>query len=87
MKIAFHERGWEDFLFWATQDKQLFRKLVKLIEDTKRHPHEGIGKPEPLRGNLMDFWSRRIDEKHRMVYYVDNDTMHIAQCRFHYSDK
>ena len=85
MKVVFYEDGWDDFLFWTIHDKGKLKKLIRLIEDIKRHPFEGIGKPEPLKENYSGFWSRRIDDEHRLVYYVENKTIIIAQCRFHYS--
>ena len=85
MRIVFHEHAWEDFLFWTIHDKSKLRKLIKLIEDIKRHPFEGIGKPEPLKENYSGFWSRRIDEEHRLVYYLEDTNIIITQCRFHYS--
>lgn len=82
--ISFQDEAWEDYLYWQQQDKQIFKRINLLIKDIQRHPFEGIGKPEPLRHNLSGFWSRRIDEEHRLVYTVQDDNIIIAQCRFHY---
>jgi len=84
MKISFSKRGWDDFLYWQQTDKKLFRRLTKLIRDTERSPFSGIGKPEPLRGNLAGFWSRRLDDSNRIVYRVSDEKLEIVQCRGHY---
>lgn len=84
MKLTFTEAGWEQYLYWQTQDKSVTKKINKLLKDIQRHPFEGTGKPEPLKGNLSGFWSRRISQEHRLVYAVANETVTIAQCRFHY---
>ncbi|MEZ4617757.1 MAG: Txe/YoeB family addiction module toxin [Caldilineaceae bacterium] len=84
MKIVFSSNGWEDYLYWQQQDKQLLRRINLLIKEIQRHPFEGIGKPEPLRHNLTGYWSRRIDSKHRLVYKVEDDELWIVQCRDYY---
>lgn len=84
MNLLFHPRGWEDYLFWQATDKAILRKLNRLIEECLRHPFEGTGKPEPLKGDLTGFWSRRIDREHRLVYLVGPTAIEIAQCRYHY---
>ena len=88
MKLIFDERGWRDFSFWLSADPKLAARIVTLISDTMRSPFRGIGKPEPLRDDLSGFWSRRINEEHRLVYRVigkgDEQRLEIAQCRFHY---
>jgi toxin YoeB len=84
MKIVFSSNGWEDYLYWQQQDKQLLRRINLLIKEIQRQPFAGIGKPEPLRHNLAGYWSRRIDSKHRLVYKVEGDELWIAQCRDHY---
>jgi toxin YoeB len=83
MKIVFSSNGWEDYLYWQQQDKQLLRRINLLIKEIQRQPFAGIGKPEPLRHNLAGYWSRRIDSKHRLVYKVEGDELWIAQCRDH----
>ena len=84
MKIVFYERAWTDYLFWQERDKKLAQKINALIKDCVRSPFSGIGKPEPLRGDFSGWWSRRIDIEHRLVYRVQGDSLHIAQCRYHY---
>jgi len=88
MKIHFTETGWKDYLYWAEQDKKTLKQINKLIEDIKRNGNDGIGKPELLRGFLSGWWSRRIDEKNRLVYRLtDGGAVEIAQCKGHYGDK
>lgn len=84
MKLSFWEKAWEQYLFWQEADKSTFRKLNGLIKECQRHPFEGTGKPEPLKGDLAGFWSRRIDREHRLVYSVRDDTLEILQCRYDY---
>ena len=83
-RIVWTDEAWKDYIYWQTQDRKTLKKINKLIEDVKRHPFEGIGKPEPLKENLSGFWSRRIDESNRLVYVVDNEYISIISCRFHY---
>ncbi len=83
MKVEFADRGGEDYLAWQ-QDRQMLRRVNTLIEDIRRNGHEGIGKPEQLRGSWAGFWSRRIDQEHRLVYRIIEDSVQIAQCRYHY---
>ena len=87
MNKIFSDEGWEDYLYWQTQDKKTLRRVNELIKDINRNLHEGIGKPEPLSGNLTGFWSRRIDEKNRLVYRVREGNIEIAACRTHYKEK
>ncbi len=84
MKIIFSEHAWEDYLYWQRTDKRILRRINTLIMETKREPFEGIGKPEPLKHGLAGYWSRRINEEHRMVYKVTDDALLIAQLRYHY---
>ena len=84
MKLIFAELAWEDYLFWQAHDRKVVARINKLIEDATRHPFEGIGKPEPLRHGLAGYWSRRIDDEHRMVYKATADALLIAQLRYHY---
>ena len=83
---AFTANFWEDYLYWQTQDKKTLKKINQLIKDIMRNPYEGIGKPEALTGNLSGFWSRRIDDKNRLIYQVENDQIQLIQCRTHYGD-
>ena len=76
--------AWEDYLYWQTQYKKILKRINQLVKDISRNPFEGIGKPEPLKENLAGFWSRRIDEEHRLVYMVEDDKVLIFSCRGHY---
>ncbi|MGK7954430.1 MAG: Txe/YoeB family addiction module toxin [Crocosphaera sp.] len=84
MILKWSEQGWEDYLYWQQTDKKVIKRINKLIEDIKRHPFDGLGNPEPLKYNWSGFWSRRIDQEHRLVYAVENNEILIAQCRYHY---
>jgi toxin YoeB len=83
-KLAWTDDAWTDYLYWQTQDKKTLKRINKLIEATLRMPFEGIGKPEPLKENLAGFWSRRIDDTHRLVYAVEDEYLTILACRYHY---
>lgn len=83
-RIVFHADAFADFTAWAKSDPALFERITRLIVETSRDPFHGIGKPEPLRHQLKGFWSRRINDEHRLLYQVTNDTLIIASCRFHY---
>ncbi|MBT2786170.1 MULTISPECIES: Txe/YoeB family addiction module toxin [unclassified Halomonas] len=82
--LCWTNEAWSDYLYWQGQDKKTLKRINKLISDTQRSPFEGIGKPEPLRENLSGFWSRRIDDSHRLIYAVDESTLTIVACRYHY---
>lgn len=84
MKINFSETVWEDYLYWQKTDKKLLNRTNELIKVIMRTPFEGIGKPEPLKHGLVGYWSRRINDEHRLVYKVQDDSLLIAQCRYHY---
>ena len=84
MKLIFAETAWEDYLYWQKRDKKMLNRINKLVKDIQRTPFEGIGKPEPLKHALAGYWSRRIDEAHRIVYAVKDDSILIAQLRYHY---
>ncbi len=84
MKLIFAEKAWEDYLYWQKTDKKILRRINALIKDIKREPFEGIGKPEPLKHALSGYWSRRINEEHRIVYKVYDNSLLIAQLRYHY---
>jgi toxin YoeB len=84
MKLTFAEKGWEHYVQWVENDRTILKKVNRLIQECQRHPFEGTGKPEPLRGDYSGHWSRRIDREHRLVYRVDGDSLIIVQCRFHY---
>ena len=83
-RLVFTAAAWDDYIYWQGQDRKTLRRINALIQDTMRSPFSGIGKPEPLRENLSGFWSRRIDDTHRLVYTVDDDDLAIVACRYHY---
>lgn len=85
MRIVFDEDAWQDYQHWAQPDRAMLKRLNRLIDDCIRSPFAGIGKPEALREDFSGWWSRRIDEEHRLVYQIRGDDMIIAQCRYHYS--
>mgnify|MGYP006304235845 CR=1 FL=1 len=83
-EISWTLEAWSDYLFWQTQDRKTLKRINSLIKDTLRTPFDGLGKPEPLKGNLSGYWSRRIDSTNRLVYTVDDHSLVIISCRFHY---
>ena len=87
MKKYWHDKAWDEYLYWQTQDKKILRKINRLLQDIDRNGYDSIGKPEPLSGNLAGFWSVRIDEKNRIVFRIENDSIEIVQCGTHYRDK
>lgn len=84
MKLIFSEHAWEDYLYWQKTDKKTLRRINQLIKALQRAPFEGIGKPEPLKHSLSGYWSRRINDEHRIVYKVADGSLLIAQLRYHY---
>nr|WP_221187486.1 Txe/YoeB family addiction module toxin [Luteimonas sp. RC10] len=82
--MQFSEDAWEDYLYWQQADKKLLKRINELIKAIQRDPFQGIGKPEPLRHALAGYWSRRINDEHRIVYKVEGDVLMIAQARYHY---
>ncbi len=84
MKLIFAEPAWQDYVYWQTQDKQMLKRINQLIQEIQREPFTGIGKPEPLKHALSGYWSRRINDEHRIVYKIENDSLLIAQLRYHY---
>jgi toxin YoeB len=84
MKLVFSEHAWEDYLYWQRTDRKILRRIHALIQATERSPFQGIGKPEPLRHALSGYWSRRVNDEHRMVYQVHGDSLFLAQLRYHY---
>ena len=85
MKLGFTETAWRDYLWFQKHNQKLLRRINDLIKDTQRNPFRGIGKPEPLKGELSGYWSRRINTEHRLVYGVSNDVLTIIACRYHYT--
>jgi toxin YoeB len=83
LRLSWSLAAWEDYNYWQGQDKKTLRRINALIRDTFRHPFEGIGKPKPLKENLSGFWSRRIDDAHRLVYCVDGESLVVIACRYH----
>lgn len=84
MKIVFSSKSWEEYLYWQKTDRKILRRINSLIKEIQRNPFEGMGKPEPLRYALSGYWSRRINDEHRIVYKVTEDSILIAQLRYHY---
>ena len=84
MKLIFSDNAWEDYLYRQKTDRKILNRINTLIQEIKRDPFEGIGKPEPLKHALSEYWSRRINDEHRIVYKVTSDAVHIAQLRYHY---
>ena len=84
MKIIFSTQSWEDYLYWQQTDKRILKRINAFIHDISRTPYKGKGKPGPLRHALSGYWSRRINEEHRLVYKVKEDSLFIAQLRYHY---
>lgn len=84
MKLIFAENAWDDYLYWQKTDKKILKRINTLIKDIKREPFEGIGKPEPLKHALSGYWSRRINDEHRIVYKIYQDSLLVAQVRYHY---
>ncbi|MDR0571919.1 MAG: Txe/YoeB family addiction module toxin [Rickettsiales bacterium] len=82
--ISFEPQAWEDYLYWQNNDKVMFKKINSLIKEIQREPFSGVGKPESLKNDLSGFWSRRINQEHRLVYTLIDDNLVIAQCRLHY---
>lgn len=84
MKSIFSDDAWDDYLYWQNNDRKIVERINKLIQEVKREPFSGLGKPEPLKHALSGFWSRRITDEHRMVYRVQADALLLAQLRYHY---
>jgi toxin YoeB len=86
MKTVWFEEAWEDYLYWQTQDRKTLKRINQLISDISRCSNEGIGKPEPLKGDFSGFWSRRIDAVNRLVYRIQGDVVEILSCKGHYDE-
>jgi len=84
MKYIFVNESWEDYLYWQKTDKKIVRRINELIKEISRNPFSGIGKPEPLKYKYSGYWSRRINQEHRIIYQVREDEILIVKCRFHY---
>lgn len=86
MKKIWFDEAWEDYLYWQTQDKKTLKRINLLLKDIERGHFDGLGKPEPLKGDLSGFWSRRIDDVNRLVYRICENVLEIASCKGHYED-
>ena len=84
MKYVFVDESWDDYIYWQNTDKKKLKRINELLKDIARNPFDGIGKPESLKHKYSGFWSRRIDDEHRLIYRYENNEIHILKCRFHY---
>jgi len=84
MRIVFSNNSREDYLYWQKNDKKICKRINELKKDIQRNKYEGIGKPEPLKHDYFGYWSRRIDSEHRLIYKIENDSILLAQLRYHY---
>lgn len=84
MRKIWSDEAWEGYLYWQVQDRKMLKRINALLKDIERGSFDGIGKPEPLKGDLSGFWSRRIDDTHRLVYRMQGDVIEIAACKGHY---
>ena len=84
MKLIWSEQAWDDYLYWQQTDRKILQRINALIRDIQRDPFGGLGKPEPLKHQFTGFWSRRINDEHRLVYTLLDDELVIVQCRYHY---
>jgi toxin YoeB len=82
--LLWTDEAWEDYLWWRKTDGKIFQRINRLIENTRQTPFSGLGKPEPLKHELSEYWSRRITDEHRLVYKVARQRLFIAQCRYHH---
>ncbi len=87
MRLVFTESAWQDYLWFQEKDQRLLKRINQLLKDTLRTPFEGMGKPEPLRADLSGYWSRRINDEHRLVYGVIQNDLVIIACRYHYTGR
>jgi len=86
MKKIWFDEAWDDYIYWQTQDRKTLKRVNQLLQDISRNGNSGIGKPEPLKDEFSGFWSRRIDEKNRLVYRVQGGMLEILSCKGHYND-
>lgn len=87
MRKLWFDKAWDDYLWWQENDKKCYKQINKLIKDIDRNKHEGIGHPEPLKGDLSGFYSKEINKKDRLVYRIVNDSIEILSCKGHYDNK
>lgn len=86
MNKVWFDEAWEDYLYWQLQDKKMLKRINTLLKDIERNNFEGLGKPEPLKGELSGFWSRRIDDTHRLAYRIRGGVLEVLSCKGHYDD-
>ena len=84
MKLIFSENAWDDYLYWQKIDQKIMKRINTLIREIQRSPFDGIGKPEPLKHDFSGYWSRRIDDEHRIIYKIERNSLLIVQLRYHY---
>lgn len=84
MNLIFADHAWEDYLYWQKTDNKIVKRINSLVEDIQRPPFDGLGKPEPFKHALSGYWSRRVNDEHRIVYKVDSESVYIAQIRYRY---
>jgi len=84
MRKIFSDAAWADYLYWQETDKKMVKRINQILKDIDRNKYKGIGKPEPLRGNMSGYWSRRIDDTHRVIYRIEKDVIEIYACKGHY---
>ena len=87
MNKLFTENAWKDYCYWQAEDRKTLKRINRLIDDISRNGYQGIGKPEPLTGDLAGYWSRRINDRDRLVYRIDENNIYILSCRYHYTDR
>jgi len=87
LNIVFHDTAWEDYQYWISNNKEILQRVNAMIKECQRILYAGIGKPEPLRRDYKGWWSRRITDEHRLIYTVKDQSLHILQCRFHYTNQ
>jgi len=87
MEKLWTDTAWDDYLYWQSQDKKTLKRINQFLKDIERNGNDGIGKPEPLKGDLSGWWSRRIDDVNRLIYRTENGKIIISHCRTHYGDK
>ena len=87
MNKVFSDNAWEEYVSWVNEDKKILKRINELIKDVERNGYVGIGKPEPLKHNLSGYWSRRINDEHRLIYSINGDNINIISCRYHYECK
>jgi len=87
LRKIWSDEAWDDYLYWQNENKNLLKRINLLVKDIERDPFKGLGKPEPLKNYLSGWWSRKIDDKHRIVYRIEKGNLEIAQCRDHYNNQ